>query len=88
MTRWWRSFFVDIQWQTRVTSQLTDILTRLEQIMDSETDLQTDLDAIQADAIATLSAAAPGVMTQAQLDALDAEAQAILATVPTTPATT
>lgn len=61
--------------------------------MTTENDLQADLDAIkalvqkQADAIATLSAAAPNVMTQAELDALDAEAKAILGTTPTPPTT-
>ena len=58
-------------------SQLIDLIMEMKS-------LQDDLDAIkgrvqkQADAIAALSAAAPGVMTQAQLDALDAEAKAIL----------
>lgn len=81
--KFWKAF---TQWQANVTSSLKTIITYLETLMAKATDLQGDLDAIkalvqkQADAIATLSAAAPGVMTQEQLDALDAEAKAILAT--------
>lgn len=69
-----------------IANQLLALDTKVNTIMVSAQDFQNDLDAIkvlvqkQADAIAVLSAAAPGVMTQEQLDALDAEAKAILAT--------
>ena len=76
--------------QTATIALQLVLLRRTGQLMASEQDLQDDMDAIkalvqkQADAIAAL--AAGQTVSQAQLDALDAEAKAILGTTPTPPA--
>lgn len=65
-----------------IHSTLARIEGKVDNLMVSENDLQTDMDAIkalvqkQADTIAQLVAGQP--VSQAQLDALDAEAKAIL----------
>jgi hypothetical protein len=79
---------------TRIEAKLDQVLTKEGTILMNESDLQTDLDAIKAGVAATLTQvtaqaatiasltaqlAAGTPVTQAQLDALDAEAKAIVA---------
>lgn len=68
-----------------INSKLNKLLKKAEQIMSTELDLETDVQAI-ADAvtalaaeIAALKAAGSGAVTQEQLDALDVRAKAIAA---------
>ncbi len=83
----------------RIEAYLKQLLTaasaqtaREVKIMANEQDLQDDLDAIKTGVagllqqIAALVAAGPGVVTQAQLDALEAEAKGITAAMAPPPA--
>jgi hypothetical protein len=64
---------------------LTALSLKVNTIMATEQNLQDDMDAIKAGVaalaaeIAALKAAGAGAVTQAQLDALDAEAKTIVA---------
>lgn len=74
---------MDILQHNHIVLLLSQILANQEKIMSTVTDLQNALDTIKT-GVATLLAQPPPVepVTQAQLDSLTAEAQAIVATLP------